>query len=435
MPENNKQSTNQTVQKQTAESTGPTLLGRAIRALLVLGVIAAGFGVSIYWITHRPKTRRQPPPAKATLVDVIEVARQTHKVVVHGMGTVVPTREIQLSSQVGGQIIDVSKEFVPGGRFVRGERVLEIDPKDYELAVQQRKSDIAKAQCDLKVEMGQQSVAQREHELLGKEVEDEDKELLLRKPQLAMAKAAVSAAQANLEQAILDLKRTEVSAPFNAMVKSRNVNLGSHVGIGTALASLVGTDEYWVQISISLDELRWIDVPKINRDGGSTVRVYCESAWGPNAFRIGTVERLMTNLEPQGRMAQLLLVVKDPLGSGSDSPHPLIMFLDSYVRVEIEGRNLQNVIQIPRTALHDGSCVWVMQPDNTLDIRNVDIVWGGNEHVYINDGLDEGDLLITSDIAAPVKGMSLRTNDSSRAQPQKGTDKTFHSDKKLEIGK
>jgi len=226
-----------------------------------------------------------------------------------------------------------------------------------------------------------------------------------------------------------------VTAPFNSMAKSRNVTLGSQVTTGTALASLVGTDEYWVQISVPLDELRWINVPKIRGNGGSTVRVYCESAWGPSVFRTATVERLMTNLEPQGRMAQLLLVVKDPLGLSSDSPQPAKMILDSYVRVEIEGSNLQNVIEIPRTVMHDGNRVWVMRPDNTLDIRTVDTVWSSDDNIYITKGLNEGDLLITSGIAASVQGMSLRTNGSSLVPPATDNDKAVHPDKTPETGK
>ena len=435
MPEDNRQSATPTDPKQMDKSAGATWFSRGVRVLVILVVITAAAGVSIYWLTNRPTAKRLPPLAKATLVDVIKVTRKTHKVVVDAMGTVVHAREIQLSPQVGGKIIDVSKEFVPGGRFVTGEKILKIEPKDYELAVHQQKSALAKVQCDLTLEMGQQSVSKREYELLGKKVEDDDEELILRKPQLAMAKAAVMAAQANLEQAILDLKRTEVTAPFNSMVKSRNVTLGSQVTAGTALASLVGTDEYWVQISVPLDELRWINVPKIRGNGGSTVRVYCESAWGPSVFRTATVERLMTNLEPQGRMAQLLLVVKDPLGLSSDSPQPAKMILDSYIRVEIEGSNLQNVIEIPRTVMHDGNRVWVMRPDNTLDIRTVDTVWSSDDNIYITKGLNEGDLLITSGIAASVQGMSLRTNGSSLVPPATDNDKAVHPDKTPETAK
>ena len=111
------------------------------------------------------------------------------------------------------------------------------------------------------------------------------------------------------------------------------------------------------------------------------------------------------------------------------------MILDSYVRVEIEGSNLKNVIEISRTVMHDGNRVRVMLPDNTLDIRTVGIAWSDDENIYINKGLNEGDLLVVSDIAAPVQGMSLRTSGSVMVPPATGSDKVVSSDKTLETGK
>jgi len=400
----------QTPNSITSEIGGKSnALSRVVCLLIAVVILVAAAGISIYWLTHRPKAKRSRPESQAILVQVSRVKPQTHTVTVLAMGTVTPARSIQLQTQVSGQVVQVSPEFMPGGRFKAGERILQVEPKDYQLVVQQRASDLAKAQCDLKVEMGQQSVAKQEYKLLGQKVKAEDMELLLRVPQLAMARAAVSAAQASLEQARLDLKRTSVAAPFNAMVQSRGVNLGSQVNSGTTLASLVGTDRYWVEVSIPVDELKWISVPSRDSKEGSPVRVYYESAWGPKAFRHGVVERLMANLETQGRMARLLVAVDDPLELKSSSRDRHQLILDSYVRVEIQGRGLANVIRVPRTALRDGNRVWVMQPDNTLDIRTVKVVWSGNEHVYVTDGLGEGDQLVTSDLAAPVQGMALRT--------------------------
>jgi hypothetical protein len=164
-----------------------------------------------------------------------------------------------------------------------------------------------------------------------------------------------------------------------------------------------------------VDELQWVAIPGPTEQQGSSVRIYHESAWGKGAFRTGRVERLMTDLEPEGRMARVLVTVKDPLQLESPPQpfHPLI--LNSYVRVEIDGKDLANVVRVPRIALRDGGMVWVMKPDKTLDIREVKIVWGGNDHVYVSEGLSEGDLLITSNLSAPVAGMALRTAESFEA--------------------
>ena len=387
--------------------------GRLLRTMLVLVIIVVSAGVSVYWLTHQPKAQRKQPQAQARLVEVTAAKRQEHRITISAMGTVVPARAIQLAAQVSGQVVAVSPAFVPGGRVEAGGKLLQIERTDYELAVLRRKSELTQAQGELSMEMGQQSVAQRELELLGMDVDQEDMKLLLRKPQLAMAQAAVAAARASLAQGELNLQRTEISTPFNAMVESRSVDLGAQVGVGTAVASLVGTDKYWVQVLVPMDQLRWIDIPDGDGKAGSTVRVYCEAAWGPEVFRVGMAEQLTGSLEPEGRMAQLLVAVVDPLGISSEPQQRHRLLLDSYVRVEIEGQKLSGVISVPRTALRDGKNVWVMQPDKTLGISKVKTVWSGNDQVFVTDGIDDGDLLITSDLAAPVAQMALRRADAA----------------------
>ena len=440
-----------------ATSAAQIWLRRVVRVLLGGLILAAGGAISYYWLTHRPTARRRPPEGHATLVEVCRVRPETQAIVVRALGTAVPARIIQLAPRVGGEIVHISPQFVPGGRFEAGDVMVRIDPKDFELAVRrqeaerdrraaeveqraaeviQRAGDVVRCESELAIEMGQQSVAQREYELLGQVVRSGDETLILRKPQLRIAESAREAARAArrsaegasraaraikgtanvaLEQAGLDLERTTIRAPFNAMVQSRQVNLGSQVSVGAPLATLVGTDEYWVQVSLPVDQLKWISVPEFNSREGSTVRVYCESAWGPEALRTGRVARLMTALEPQGRMARLLVTVADPLGLEADSSQRRPLILDSYVRVQIDGQALDGVVRVPRTALRDGRRVWVMTEDRTLDIRDVTIAWSGNDHVYVREGLADGDRLITSNLASPVQGMALRTAEASGA--------------------
>jgi hypothetical protein len=355
-------------------------------------------------------------------------------------------------------VVEVAPEFVPGGRFERGGLVARIDPADYELALRQaeaeltrrraeldqrqaglaqQKTEVVRARNDLALEMGQQEVARREYELLGETVAEPDEALVLRRPQLEMARARVSAAEAAVQAAAgavqgaeaavetaeaavrraeLDLRRVTVRAPFNATVRSRRVDLGAQAAANAPLASLVGTDEYWVRVTLPADELKWIDVPGFNAENGSPVRVYHASAWGPGVFREGRVARLMSGVEPQGRLAMLLVAVTDPLHLESPPADRRPLLLDAYVRVEIAGRRLEDVVPVDRTSLREGWQVWVMTDAGTLDIRPVSIVWSGEEKVFVRDGLAEGDMLITSDLGAPVEGMLVRTAES-RTRP------------------
>ena len=399
-------------------SRGLVWLGRLVRFTLMAGMLAAAGYVAWYWMNHRPTAERHPRPKIAALVEVEPLASTTHRVIVRGMGPVVPARSIQLAARLSGDVISVAPEFVPGGFFQAGEEVLRLEPKDFELAVKQRESDLAKAEADLKMEMGQQAVSRREYELLGEEVGKEDEALVLRGPQLEIAAAAVAVARAALDKARLDLARTRISAPFNAVVEQRNVDVGSQVSPGSNLATLVGTDQYWIEATIPVDQLKWIDIPSDREEAGSPARIRYEMAWEAGVHRTGVVQRLLTSIEEQGMLARLLVVVEDPLGlAGDDGERPPLL-LGSRVRTAIAGREVGPVFEIPRTALHEGDRVWVMLPGETLDIRNVVVVWSNDDFVYVSEGLSDGDLLVTTDLGAPVQGMALRTTDSPEMQPE-----------------
>ena len=360
-------------------------------------------------IRDSPTTQRRPKGPEAVLVETTPVEMETRQIVIRAMGRVVPANQIQLAARVSGQITGTHAHFVPGGRFAAGQKILQIDPADYELIVRQQTGNLTRMESDVRLEMGQQTVAKQEYELLLEEVDEADADLLLRQPQLAAKRASVEVARATLEKARLDLDRTEIKAPFNSVVQNRNVELGSYVSPGASLATLVGTDEFWLEAAVPLDELKWIDFPDESDAAGSRARVYNESAWGGHVHREGRVIKLLPGLESKGRMAQVLIAVADPLGDNETGQPPLL--LDSYVRVEIDGACVDNVAHVPRSALHGGARVWVMLPDNTLDIREVDIVWGSAEFVYVINGLRDGEQLVTSNLASPLPGMLLRTKD------------------------
>ena len=376
-----------------------------VEVILCSGIVAA---VSLY--RTKPKSRQRPPRRSGDIVRVLQARRSSQPITLQAMGTVLPARRTVLQPRISGEVIEVSPELIPGGRFQQGQAVLRIDPKDYELIVKQRRGELAKAQHDLKLEMGRQAIAKREFELLGNGEDDaeQDEELVLRKPQLALAQAAMTAAEASLEKADLDLKRTNIIAPFNAIVLDKRVDLGAQVTPQAPLATLVGTDEYWVQVSIPVDQLKWIRIPRADGETGSPVTILNEAAWPAGASRSGHVTRLVSDIDTEGRMARLLVTVKDPLALNVPDGKTPALLIGMYVRVEMDGRTLENVISLPRSALRDGREVWIMGPDDTLQIREVEVVWRGRDSVLVRGGLQDGDRVITSGMAAPVEGMPLQ---------------------------
>ncbi len=398
------------------------------RAGLPVLVLAIGLLIGLAFVRSAPQAKRKPAVRQARLVEVVSASITNERVTLHAMGTVVPAREVDLVPRVSGQIIAVHDDFVPGGLFKEGTTIVKLDPVDFELAVRQMQSDVARAKGDLALEQGRQEVAQREFELLPELVSENDRTLVLREPQLEQVRATVASAEAAADQARLHLSRTAVLTPFNAVVRERHANLGMQVTPGTPLATLVGTDRYWIEASIPVSQLPWIELHDASNargsagaDGagsaqGSRARIYGESATEADPFRSGRVVRVLSELEEEGRMARVLIEVEDPLALKPENAGQPRMLLREYVRVEIEGREIANVTAIDRSLLRDGRFVWIMNDNDELEIHEVEIAFPERDRYLVRNGIREGAKIVSSDLSAPVDGMPLRTQDMSPAE-------------------
>lgn len=392
-----------------------------LRIVLPLLAIGVGLGVALWLMKTGPEAKPHTKNRNATLVNVQPVEFKPRQIHISAMGTVRPKQEVHLKPQVTGEIVRMSDEFLPGGFFRVGETLLQIDDTDYRLAVKQLESEVARVEAELQLERGNQLVSQKEFELLGESVSDEEKSLMLRQPQLENLRAALAAAEARLDQARINLQRAEIRSPFNAIVFSRDVNLGTRVTIGSELATLVGTDAYWVEVSVPVSRLRWISIPQARSEQGAPVRIYDQAAWGDGVSRAGRVARLSAALEEKGRMARLLVEIPDPQALKKRNSGKPGLLLNSYVRVEIEGQELMSSAAISRDLLRDDDTVWIMDRENRLDIRKVDIAFRGEKEIYLTAGIESGERLITSLLPTPVQGMPLRLPGGSEKKKASGS--------------
>ena len=395
----------------TAEKKSETTPSRSRRRLIIniglsLAVIVAGVIGAAYITKTAPKARRRPPAKIAPLVEVAQIEPGIHDVAVQAMGTVVPAREIVLESRVSGEIVALHPQFTVGGFLEKGSEVLRIDPLDYELAVTLAQARVKDSESVLKVAEEEAAASIEEWRLLYKNNPEDAKipALVAKKPQLEAARAKLAAEQADLRKAKLDLERTRIRAPFNAIVRKKFVDIGSQVSSQEQLAELVGTDAYWIQASVPVDRLNWISIPRQPNENGSKVRIFHRNAYEHS----GTVIKLLGDLEQEGRMARVLIEVKDPLGLKEKGKTQLPLLIGEYVRLEIQGRQLDNVYRIPRSALRENSRIWVASSKDTLKIREVDVLWRDTHTVLFRDGLEPGDRLIVSELPTPVDGMAVQ---------------------------
>jgi RND family efflux transporter MFP subunit len=386
-----------------------------VNTLLPLLVLAAAaIGVRTL-LASREAPQESPRTEQSMLVQVVEVQQQVARPRIRAQGTVVFARQVSLASEVSGRITERHPQLQTGGLVNEGDTLVRVDTASYRIAVREREAELATARANLQLETGRADVARREWELFHEQVPEAaaDAPLALRAPQMQNAETAIEAANIRLERAQLDLRRSTITVPFNAIVASQSAEVGQLAGPGAVLATLTGTDEFWVQVLVPSDLVAHLQVPDASHPvgGPATIR------WRQGdrvTERTGTIVRLLPDVDPVGRMARVLVSVNDPLLLRPESEalrasgaQPLL--LGSWVDVEFEGKESQTVVALPRVAFRDGAWAWVMLPDNTLDVREVQVAWSEADSVLVSEGLRGGERVVVSYLEAPVTGTALRT--------------------------
>jgi len=186
-------------------------------------------------------------------------------------------------------------------------------------------------------------------------------------------------------------------------VVSENVDTGQLLSPQTSVARLVGTDEYHVQVSVPVASLRTVRARTADAPGSEAKIV--QRVGQETIERRAEVIRQLPDLDAGGAMARLLLNIDNPLGEPGDLP----LLLGSFVDVAIAAQPIDDAIRLPRVALRNGRNVYVMNEQDLLEIRDVQIAWTEPDAVLITGGLEPNERVVISRIATPIPNMLLRT--------------------------
>ena len=374
-------------------------------------MIALAVGGFVWWIHNSEPVAQRETATKRDpmLVETVAVTRGDYKPQISVLGRVVASKEVILRPRVEGEVVEIAENFEPGAMVKAGELLAKLDPADFENILTTRLSELQQAEADLVLEEAQGQARRRGYKMIDKDLEAAQLALVFRQPQLQTIQARVQAAEAAVAQARLELERTSITAPFDALVLERRVALGSQAQPGVAMAHLVGVNEYWVIATVPLKQLQRL---RFAEDSGepSTATVRKRGVWGDDQFRTGVVQRFIGALDEQTRLARVLITVEDPLGRQSGAP-PLV--LDSIVQTVIEGELLQDVVRLDRDYLRPGDTVWVIE-DDKLSIRRASVVFRDAQYAYISDGLEDGDEVVLTNLSRVREGAELRRQGASQ---------------------
>ncbi|MFO7728818.1 MAG: efflux RND transporter periplasmic adaptor subunit, partial [Desulfonatronovibrio sp.] len=237
--------------------------------------------------------------------------------------------------------------------------------------------------------------------------------LVLYEPQLENARAALESARAGRDQAELNLERTVIRTPFVSLVRSQNAAPGRHIAPGTPVAVLAEVNRAEIVVHLPPGDLRWINVPRAgdqNKGSEAAVRIMGNSR---DFSRSGTVSRSLGQVDPETRMLGIVVEVEDPYAvfAGEQGGITELPF-GSFVQVNITGKDLEDVMVVPRQALRQDSTVWIADQQNRLEIREVTVKRSQEDQVMISSGLTSGERIILTSISSPAEGMKLRVEEN-----------------------
>jgi len=383
---------------------------KAFKVLLPIAVIIFAVIVSKTLLAGKQAPDRKAPPPPTPVVEVAVLQPQNYQLSEHSRGTVQPRTQGNLVAQVGGNIIRVANNFRPGGFFKKGEELLRIDPRDYQVAVTIAESELAQAKLALADEQARSDQALRDWQRLG--LDGQPSELTLRKPQLAGARATVAAAEARLTQAKLNLERARVVAPYAGRVLTQTVDVGQFVSPGTILATIYASDALEVRLPLSSRQLAQIEAPRHYRDGvvsqqaNTTVTLSADAGNDQHWQWPARLVRTEGAVDASSRQIFVVAQVDDPYARDAEGRPPLKV--GQFVEAEIAGRDLEGVYVLPRSALHEPDQAWIVNADNQLQRQTLSIAWRGTEVVIVSAGLQPGDRVVTSALALATDGTPVR---------------------------
>jgi len=379
-----------------------TKIPKPVAILLLGGLLIA----AVATLKPAPQPRAEAPISRPQ-VNVMAADPRPQRLTVRSQGTVKPRREIDLVAQVAGNVTAVTDQFVDGGFFSEGKSLVQIDSRDYQLALIQAQARVAEAAQALASERGRARQAKREWRDLGNA---EANDLFLRKPQLAAAEAQLASAEADRDQAQLNLQRTSITIPFAGRIRETFVDLGQYVSPGTRIASVYDTSVAEIRLPLTDRQAALLDLPLGSRSNdtdhpGPAVTISGVIAGQPYQWQ-GRIVRTDASIDTRSRLYYAVAEVEAPFLVNPDSAQlPLMVGL--FVEAQIQGRQLGEVVSLPREALFKRDHLYVLDADNRVRHKRVTVLASEGNRVWVKGDLSPGESIVVGQQSLLSEGVAV----------------------------
>ncbi|MDA9902204.1 efflux RND transporter periplasmic adaptor subunit [Gammaproteobacteria bacterium] len=374
------------------------------RVLMPLGIVFACIGIAAVLISNPRRATEVPPEIVPISVRVIEVREESVQLIVESQGKAQPARRVNVSANVAGPIEWVSPSLEAGGYVAEGEPLIRLELNDFQTAVARSQASVAQAEAEATFAASDlKRIKELASRRLASEAELQNSERLE-----TVSAARLAEARANLNQAELDADRAVLRAPFNSIVASRDVELGQYVNRAQNVALLFDADRIDVRVPLAIKQLGYLDVAPGFRGEFSSDKAPSVELSGNYGGRLysweGTLLRTEASIDPNSNTVQSIIRIQQPEADSDIIPLPVGLFVEA----RIQGRRLNNIITLPRSVLRNNAQVLVVDAENKMSFRDVEILRLEEERVLISAGLSPGDLICISPIQAVTDGMTVQ---------------------------
>ena len=395
-------------------STVSGLLHRIPRKLrIVASILIFAFVVISLLNAFKPEAKKRAVPETVVRVEVITAQPSDYPIVVNANGTVEAETRGDLVAQIRGEIVAVSKNFNTGGTFKKGDVFIQIDQRDYQADLSRALANLSQADAVYRQEQATSKQAKLDWQRLGNTQPAPD--LVLRKPQLTAAKAQYDSSKAAADSAQLNLNRTTITAPYDGRIIDRKAVLGQYVSVGTPIAEVFATDGVEVRLPISQDEFSQLGLDSFtaNSDAANPFTVSITSTVGNRSQQWDAeITRTDSTFDINTRQIDVVAEVKDPFGKASGQT---ALKIGQFVSARIQGRTIENVFVIPNKSIREGRYVYTVR-DGKLAKQSISILWQDDQNSLIGDGLNNGELVVTTSLNSTLAGANAKLGVNTSAQ-------------------
>lgn len=375
-------------------------MNRFSQGVMVIALLVLGVGATLLMMLRPPQAESRPRAEYVPVVRVHEARVQDLSIPVYSQGTVNPAAVINLVAEVSGRVVEIAEQMTDGGFFTAGETLFMIERRPYELEVTRARAAVESARLHV---AQAEALAQSSAGIQGLERSP----LSLGEPQLRDAESTLEAALAGLELAERQLDRTAVTAPFDGRVRRRLAVVGQFVAPGAPLAEVYAIDIAEVRLAITDSQAALL--PDLNQPQ-PVDRFPALEITDPvsGAVWTGQVVRAEGEIDVRNRLRYVVGRIEDPYGLQSPGASPAVLMAGTFVEARIAGREYKGLVALPRVAVESEGNVWIVNDEDRLEMRPVDVLYRGKEYIYVRSGLQDGDRVLVTTLDNRVEGLHVK---------------------------